>query len=187
MLVTDDDALAAQARYLATQARDPVPHYEHRAIGYNYRLSNLLAAVGRGQVMALDDRVRARRATARYYRESLGETPGIEFMPVADYGEPNCWLSCILLDPQITGASPEDVRVHLGRHGIEARPTWKPMHLQPVFGAYPMRGGAVCEDVFRRGLCLPSGSSLTDGDRRRVVDAVRSACDRPLTASGARW
>jgi dTDP-4-amino-4,6-dideoxygalactose transaminase len=184
MLVTNDKHVADRVRYLSTQARDPVPHYEHRAVGYNYRLSNLLAAVGRGQMMMLGDRVRARQRTARFYRAALGELPGVEFMPVADYGTPNCWLTCILVDADVFGASCGDIRVHLAGQGIEARPTWKPMHLQPVYRDCAMRGGAVCEDIFRRGLCLPSGSSLTDADRLRIVDAVRSV-PRARTAPAA--
>jgi dTDP-4-amino-4,6-dideoxygalactose transaminase len=174
MLVTDDRDLADRVRHLATQAREPVPHYEHRTIGYNYRLSNLLAAVGRGQMLNLDERVQARRANAHFYRSALGDLPGIEFMPVAGYGTPNCWLTCVLVDADEFGAGPGEIRVHLGGLGIESRPTWKPMHLQPVFRDHPVRGGAVCAEIFRRGLCLPSGSALTDADRERIVDAVRS-------------
>jgi len=174
MLVTDDGALAGRVRYLATQAREPVPHYEHTTIGYNYRLSNLLAAVGRGQLMMLDERMELRRRTAAFYRTAFADLPGVTFMPVAEYGTPNCWLTCVLVDADRFGATPEEVRVHLGAHGIEARPTWKPMHLQPVYADHEMRGGTVCADIFRRGLCLPSGSSLTDADRNRIVDAVRS-------------
>jgi dTDP-4-amino-4,6-dideoxygalactose transaminase len=187
MLVTDDGDLAHRVHYLATQAREPVPHYEHRTVGYNYRLSNLLAAIGRGQLRVLGERVEARRETARFYRQSLGDMEGIEFMPQADYGAPNCWLTCILVDPQVVGANRDDIRVHLAERGIEARPTWKPMHLQPVFRDCAMRGGAVCEDIFARGLCLPSGSSLSDHDRQRVVDAVQSVPRRLPIASGARW
>jgi len=173
MLVTDDDRVAEQARYLATQARDPVAHYEHRTVGYNYRLSNLLAAVGRGQVQRLDGMIAARRETARRYRLELGDLPGIEFMPIAGYGTPNWWLTCILINPDRFGAGPEEIRTHLAAQGIESRPAWKPMHLQPVYRGFPMRGGTVSEFLFRRGLCLPSGSGLTDADRRRVIDAVR--------------
>jgi dTDP-4-amino-4,6-dideoxygalactose transaminase len=185
MLVTDDDRLAARVRYLASQARDPVPHYEHRTVGYNYRLSNVLAAIGRGQLLVLHERVRARRETARFYREALRDVPGVTFMPQADYGAPNCWLTCILVDPGAFGASRDDIRVQLARRGIETRPTWKPMHLQPVFRDYAMRGGSVCEDLFRRGLCLPSGSNLTDHDRQRIVDAVRSVPRRASVGIGA--
>ncbi|GAA3943706.1 aminotransferase class I/II-fold pyridoxal phosphate-dependent enzyme [Actinoplanes auranticolor] len=174
MLVTDDGRIATQARYLATQAREPVPHYEHRAVGHNYRLSNLLAAVGRGQVQRLDELIAARRRTARYYRTALGDLPGLTFMPVADYGTPNWWLTCLLVDAGTFGADRDRIIEHLGRQNIEARPAWKPMHLQPVFRDCVMRGGAVSADLFRRGLCLPSGSALSDHDRERVVAAVRA-------------
>lgn len=174
MLVTDDGRVARQTRHLATQAREPVPHYEHRTIGYNYRLSNLLAAIGRGQVQRLADLITARRETARYYRTALGDLPGLTFMPVADYGVPNWWLTCLLVDADRFGAGRDRILEHLGTQNIEARPAWKPMHLQPVFQDCVMRGGAVSADLFRRGLCLPSGSALTDQDRARVVDAVRA-------------
>jgi dTDP-4-amino-4,6-dideoxygalactose transaminase len=174
MLVTDDGRVARQARHLATQAREPVPHYEHRTIGYNYRLSNLLAAVGRGQVQRLGDLVAARRETAHYYRATLGDLPGLTFMPIADYGRPNWWLTCLLVDDEEFGAGRDRIIEQLGRQNIEARPAWKPMHLQPVFQDCVMRGGAVSAGLFRRGLCLPSGSALTDHDRKRVVDAVRA-------------
>jgi dTDP-4-amino-4,6-dideoxygalactose transaminase len=186
MLVTDDGALADRVRYLATQAREPVAHYEHRAVGYNYRLSNLLAAIGRGQLLALEARIKARRETAQFYRVALADVPGIEFMPVAEYGEPNWWLTCVLVDPLEFGATRDDLRLHLGRLRIEARPTWKPMHRQPAFRGCPVRGGAVSDDIFDRGLCLPSGSSLTDHDRERVVGAVRSVPRRTRLAHGAR-
>jgi dTDP-4-amino-4,6-dideoxygalactose transaminase len=174
MLVTDDGALADRVRYLATQAREPVAHYEHTEIGYNYRLSNLLAAIGRGQLMMLDERMALRRQTFEFYRAALAGLPGVSFMPVADYGTPNHWLTCVLVDPDEFGADREDIRVHLQAHDIESRPTWKPMHLQPVYRDHGMRGGAVSAGIFARGLCLPSGSSLTDADRHRVVDAIRS-------------
>jgi dTDP-4-amino-4,6-dideoxygalactose transaminase len=175
MLVTDDRRVATQTRHLATQAREPVPHYEHRSVGYNYRLSNLLAAIGRGQLQRLDDLIAARRENARFYEAALGDLPGLSFMPIADYGTPNWWLSCVLVDAVRFGADRDEILVQLGRRNIEARPAWKPMHLQPVFADCVMRGGAVSADVFRRGVCLPSGSALTDDDRRRVVDAVRAA------------
>jgi dTDP-4-amino-4,6-dideoxygalactose transaminase len=178
MLLTDDIAFADQVRYLATQAREPVPHYEHRAVGYNYRLSNLLAAVGRGQLTRLNQRVNARRETASFYRQSLAGLPGIDFMPIAGYGVPNCWLTCILVDREAFGGSREDIRLHLAREGIETRPTWKPMHLQPVYRDHRVCGGSISEEIFRRGLCLPSGSSLTDHDRHRIVDAIRSVPGR---------
>lgn len=178
MLVTDDDRVAARTRHLATQAREPLPYYEHRTVGYNYRLSNLLAAVGRGQLQRLDAMIAARRETFRHYRAALGDLPGLTFMPIAGYGHANYWLTCLLIDADRFGASRDQVLQQLARHDIEARPTWKPMHLQPVFADCASRGGAVCADVFRRGLCLPSGSALTDHDRDRVVAAVRAAAEQ---------
>lgn len=174
MLVTDDGRVATQARHLATQAREPVPHYEHRTIGYNYRLSNLLAAIGRGQVQRLDELVAARRETNRFYRAALGDLAGLTFMPVAEYGVPNWWLTCLLVDADTFGATRDEILAALGAQNIEARPTWKPMHLQPVFQDCVARGGAVSADLFRRGLCLPSGSALTDSDRTRITAAVRA-------------
>jgi len=173
MLLTDDGRVATQTRHLATQAREPAPHYEHRTVGYNYRLSNLLAAVGRGQVQRLSEMIAARRETASSYRAALGDLPGLTFMPVADYGEPNWWLTCLLVDADEFGASRDQLLARLARHNIEARPAWKPMHLQPVFRDCVMRGGEVSADLFRRGLCLPSGSALTEHDRERVVRALR--------------
>jgi dTDP-4-amino-4,6-dideoxygalactose transaminase len=175
MLVTDDARVAARTRHLATQAREPVPHYEHRTVGYNYRLSNLLAAVGRGQLQRLGEMIAARRETARHYRAALAGLPGLTFMPVAGYGVPNWWLTCLLVYAERFGAGRDRVLARLARDNIEARPAWKPMHLQPVFRDCVMRGGSVSADLFHRGLCLPSGSALTDQDRERVVAAVRSA------------
>ncbi|XVV10325.1 aminotransferase class I/II-fold pyridoxal phosphate-dependent enzyme [Actinoplanes sp. CA-131856] len=174
MLVTDDDRTAARTRHLATQAREPLPYYEHRAVGYNYRLSNLLAAVGRGQLQRLGAMIAARRETGRYYRAALGDLPGLSFMPIAGYGESNWWLTCLLVDAERFGASRDRILDRLAAHDIEARPTWKPMHLQPVFSDCVTRGGEVSAGLFRRGLCLPSGSALTEHDRERVVDVVRA-------------
>lgn len=162
-----------RARFLSTQARDPAPHYQHSAIGFNYRLSNLLAAVGRGQVRVLPDRVAARRSNFDFYREHLGDLPGIEFMPEASNSTSNRWLTCLTIDPRSFGATREDVRLHLASQRIESRPVWKPMHLQPAFKGCSMRGGAVSEHLFERGLCLPSGSSLTRAELERVVVAIR--------------
>ncbi|MEU8812972.1 aminotransferase class I/II-fold pyridoxal phosphate-dependent enzyme [Actinoplanes sp. NPDC048796] len=174
MLVTDDDRTAARTRHLATQAREPLPYYEHRAVGYNYRLSNLLAAVGRGQLQRLGAMIAARRETGRHYRAALGDLPGLSFMPMAAYGESNWWLTCLLVDAERFGASRDRILDRLAAHDIEARPTWKPMHLQPVFSDCVTRGGEVSAGLFRRGLCLPSGSALTEHDRERVVDVVRA-------------
>ncbi len=174
MLVTDDDSVAKQVRHLATQAREPVAHYEHRTVGYNYRLSNLLAAVGRGQLQRLPRLIEARKATFDHYRAALGDLPGVSFLPVADYGVPNWWLTCLLIDAEKFGATRDQILAGLARADIEGRPTWKPMHLQPAYQDCVMRGGTVSAGLFHRGLCLPSGSALTGHDRERVVAAVRS-------------
>jgi dTDP-4-amino-4,6-dideoxygalactose transaminase len=174
MLVTDDERLAAHSRKLATQAREPAPHYEHAEIGYNYRLSNILAGVGRGQLQVLEQRVAQRRRVFRHYQDTLGSLPGIEFMPEAPWGLHTRWLTTLVFDPIQFGCDREIVRLALEAENIESRPVWKPMHLQPVFNGYDCRGGQVAQDLFERGLCLPSGSNLSDNDLDRVVQAVRS-------------
>jgi dTDP-4-amino-4,6-dideoxygalactose transaminase len=174
MLVSHRRDLVERARHLSTQARDPAPHYQHSDIGYNYRLSNLLAALGRGQLKSLTSKIDRRRAVNARYRELLSEAPGIAFMPEAHYGRSNCWLTCITVDASRFGATREDIRLALEAEDIEARPLWKPMHLQPVFLTCAMRGGAVADALFADGLCLPSGSSLTSEDQDRIVDIVMS-------------
>ncbi|HTU18411.1 MAG TPA: aminotransferase class I/II-fold pyridoxal phosphate-dependent enzyme [Gemmataceae bacterium] len=173
MLVSEDARLIERARFLATQARDPAPHYEHSHIGYNYRMSNVLAAIGRGQLRVLADRVAARRRIFDAYRAGLGDLPGVTFMPQAPYGRPNAWLTCITIDPEQFGASRDDILAALSAANIEARPVWKPLHLQPVFAGCGFRGGTVAAGLFERGLCLPSGSALTSADLERVIDVVR--------------
>jgi dTDP-4-amino-4,6-dideoxygalactose transaminase len=174
MLVSDDEALIARARYLSTQAREPVVHYEHMAVGFNYRLSNLLAAVGRGQLRGLDERIELRRAINERYRSALSDLPGVEFMPIAPYGEPNYWLTCVLIDPDQFGATHADIRVALEALDIESRPTWKPLHLQPVYADAPTVGGDVSASIYERGLCLPSGSRLADEDLDRITATIRT-------------
>jgi len=176
MLVSDDEELIRRARFLATQARDPAPHYQHSTIGYNYRMSNILAAIGRGQLKVLDERVEARRRNFDYYQQHLGLLPGISFMPEAPYGRCTRWLTCIVVDREAFGANREDIRLALEKENIEARPLWKPMHLQPVFAGCRVRGGAVSENLFKRGLCLPSGSQMTYNDLERVVGIIKSCC-----------
>ena len=173
MLVSPDESLIKKARFLATQARDPAPHYQHSEIGYNYRLSNVLAGIGRGQLQVLADRVNARRANCLFYEKAFADLPGIAFMPEAPWNRCTRWLTCILVDPAAFGADREAIRLALEAENIEARPVWKPMHLQPVFAACDRFGGEVSEDLFNRGLCLPSGSNLTEADLERVVAAVR--------------
>ena len=173
MLVSQDEALIKKARFWATQSRDPAPHYQHSEIGYNYRLSNVLAGIGRGQLRVLEDRVNARRANCAYYERAFRDLPGIEFMPEASWNRCTRWLTCILVDPRAFGMDREAIRLALEAENIEARPVWKPMHLQPVFAECAKFGGAVAEDLFARGLCLPSGSNLTEADLERVVGVVR--------------
>jgi pyridoxal phosphate-dependent aminotransferase EpsN len=176
MLVTDDGALIAHARKLATQAREPAVHYEHHEVGYNYRMSNILAAIGRGQLPLLAERVAARRQVFAYYAAHLGNLPGVAFMPEASWGRHSRWLTTLTIDPAQFGASRETVRLALEAANIEARPVWKPMHLQPVFAGCETAGGAVAEKLFDDGLCLPSGSSLTTAQLERIVAVVREQC-----------
>lgn len=175
MLVCDRKDLADRARFLATQARDPAPHYQHSTIGYNYRLSNLLAAVGRGQLKVLGDRVERKREIRAFYQSALGDIPGVSFMPESSEGRPTHWLTVIEVDPDAAGVDREALRLALDAQNIEARPAWKPMHLQPVFAKYRSRGGDVAAKVFERGLCLPSGTALTRAELERVVATLRAA------------
>ena len=174
MLVSDRKQWIDQARHLATQARDNAPHYEHSTIGYNYRLSNLLAALGRAQLTRLDEFVEAKRRVNTQYRALLGDCDGIDFMPEADYGQSSHWLTCITVDEAQFGASPARIVEHLAAHNIEARPLWKPMHLQPVFKGCRVQGGRVSEQLFETGLCLPSGPSLRPDQVERIVGAIKS-------------
>lgn len=175
MLVSRDATLIAEARSLATQARDPAPHYQHSRVGYNYRLSNLLAAVGRGQLGVLDARVAARKRIRARYEEALRDLPGLRFMPIDPRGTWNGWLTVVTIDAAELGVGREEVRAALDAEEIESRPVWKPMHLQPVFRDCPVRGGGVAEQIFEDGLCLPSGSALSAADVERVARVVRDA------------
>jgi pyridoxal phosphate-dependent aminotransferase EpsN len=177
MLAADDPELTAHARFLSQQARDPAPHYEHSTVGYNYRMSNIVAAIGLAQLEVLDDRVRRRREVFACYRERLGSMPGLTFMPEAAYGRASRWLTVVTIEPDRFGSDREDVRQALERANIEARPVWKPMHLQPLFQDAACVGGEVSERLFAQGLCLPSGSQMSTADIERVV-AVITACAR---------
>ena len=180
LLCHDRDA-AERARYLATQARRPlVAHYEHTEVGFNYRLSNLLAAFGRGQLATLDDRIARRRAIQAHYREAFADLDGVDFPAVSAAGTTNAWLTCITLEPGVTTFTPEELRLELEAHNIESRRLWKPMHLQPVFRGHPARLDGTSDRLFATGLCLPSGSGMSDHDVERVVHAVRTA----LSANG---
>lgn len=178
VLLSDDEASIARARFLATQARDPAPHYEHTTIGYNYRLSNLLAAVGRGQLRLLPDRIERRRANFRFYRDALSVLPGIGFLEEPSTGRSNRWLTCITVDPREFGATHHDTRMALEQENIEARPVWKPMHQQPVYKHCRVANAGVGDSLFATGLCLPSGSSLSRTDLERICAIVTATARR---------
>jgi dTDP-4-amino-4,6-dideoxygalactose transaminase len=174
-LISNDLEAINKARYLATQARDAAPHYQHSEIGYNYRMSNILAAIGVGQLDVLNDRVNLRRRNFDFYYQQLSNIHGIKFLREPSNTFCNRWLTCILIDPnKINGLTNEDIRKHLEKINIESRPLWKPMHLQPVFETYDYIGGNVSQELFNNGLCLPSGSNLTLDDLQRVVKAIIS-------------
>ena len=175
MVVTPDPAVADRVRHLATQAREPVPHFEHVEVGFNYRLSNLLAAIGRAQLARLPEMVDRRLAIHDRYRDHLADVPGISFMPIAPWGRWNGWLTCIVLDGP---ARRDAVIARLAAHDIESRPLWKPMHLQPVFRTRPAFTSGVSDELFRRGLCLPSGSALADDQIDTIAVLVRDAVVR---------
>ena len=174
MLVSNDEAMIKRCRFLATQARDPAPHYEHTQIGYNYRMSNVLAAIGRGQLRALKDRVQRKREIFAEYQRNLQGMPGITFMPEPEWSVSNRWLTCVLIDSDVFGATPEAIRAKLEEHKIESRPLWKPMHLQPVYREYRMVGGEVSEYLFKHGLCLPSGTAMQDEDISYICDIIKT-------------
>ncbi|WP_294208437.1 aminotransferase class I/II-fold pyridoxal phosphate-dependent enzyme [uncultured Chryseobacterium sp.] len=162
-----------KAVFLSTQARDQAPHYQHSHIGYNYRMSNIVAGIGRGQMEVLNDRVQARRKMHDFYISLFNDIKGVNVFsePTDDYYS-NHWLSAIIIDPQITGKTREELRMALLEENIESRPLWKPMHLQPVFSESPYYGTHVSEKLFENGLCLPSGSNLTEADRKRIADII---------------
>ena len=171
MFVTDDENLAHQVRYLSTQARQPEVHYEHTDIGYNYRMSNILAALGRAQLLRLNEMMERRRTWRRGYREACQTMPGLEIFGGAD-NEDNCWLTSVVIDPRRSKLTAEDLQMALHDQGIEARPLWKPMHLQPVFRNYPSLINGSSEGLFKSGLTLPSGSSMSNQQFERVVDVL---------------
>ncbi|WPJ96011.1 aminotransferase class I/II-fold pyridoxal phosphate-dependent enzyme [Coraliomargarita algicola] len=173
MLLANERDQIERARYLATQAREPVAHYEHKAIGYNYRMSNLLAGLGNSQLTDLDRRITTRKAHFDAYQRALGNIPGIDFMPIAETNAANYWLTCLTVDPVISGSSRDSILAALAQADIEARPLWKPLHLQPIFQNAKCFGGALATQLFDRGLCLPSGSNMSDDQRQLVIDTIR--------------
>ncbi len=174
-LLSDDDELISRSRFLATQARDLAPHYQHSTIGYNYRMSNIVAGIGRGQMEVLDERIEKRRENFFYYKQQLSDRPGISFQeePNENYFS-NHWLTTILIDPRkCSGKTREDVRIYLESKNIETRPLWKPMHLQPVFANCPAYTNGISDKLFETGLCLPSSSNITDEEREKVVASLK--------------
>lgn len=185
MLVSDDTDALEQARFWSTQARDTAPHYQHSEMGYNYRLSNLLAAIGRGQLELLEERVERRRQISQTYMDRLASIPGLQFMPEA----PNCrstrWLSALTIDEEVAGVNANQLLASLEHNNIEARPVWKPLHRQPLFANstyYPyLKEYSVADQLFSNGICLPSGSSLSDEDLGRVVDTIETCIQNGRT------
>lgn len=177
MLVSNDAALVEKARFLSTQARDRAPWYEHSEVGYNYRMSNVLAGIGRGQLRVLNERVAARRAVYERYREALAEVDAIGWMPEASYGTSTRWLSVCTIDPRYSAVSPAALIEGLARRGVEARRVWKPMHLQPLFSGcsyYPYEEGrSFADEAFAHGVCLPSGSNMKPDEQDRTVRAIK--------------
>ena len=178
-LISEKEEYISRARFLATQARDQAPHYQHSEIGYNYRLSNVCAAIGRGQLEVLPDRIQQRRANFSFYKNALKDIPGLAFLPEPTGYFSNRWLTTITIDPEQTkGKTREDIRLQLEKQNIESRPVWKPMHLQPVFKGCPFYGNKVSENLFDQGLCIPSGSNLQSEDLSRVINCVHSVFDK---------
>jgi pyridoxal phosphate-dependent aminotransferase EpsN len=179
MLVSNDEKALHRARFLATQARDPAPHYQHSETGYNYRMSNILAGVGRAQLEVLDERVNARRAVFNGYEVALGDIKGIKFMPELEGTLHNRWLTTLTIDQEVLGITPMDIINALAKENIEARPVWKPLHLQPLFEGtkYYQHSDnrSVSEELFSNGICLPSGSNMVEEQQERVIKSIKKA------------
>lgn len=173
MLATDDEQIANRCKHLSTQAREPFLHYEHEEVGYNYRMSNVLAGIGIGQLEVLPERVNRKRLIFDRYVQELGSLPGVSFMPEADYGRCTRWLTVALVDSSKFGATPNEIISALDAENIESRPVWKPMHMQPAFAGCATAGGAVSERFFRDGICLPSGTLMSDEQQARVCSIFR--------------
>ena len=172
MLVGSNKKMIEKVRFWSTQSRDKARHYQHSELGYNYRMSNIVAGIGRGQLKVLSDRVEKKRYIYNYYREELRGLGDLEFMPVNSWNEPNFWLSCVTLKGSV---KPDGIIDALEAENIEARPIWKPMHLQPFYSGYDYFGGGISEDIFNRGLCLPSDTKMTDSDLEKVCSVIRKA------------
>ena len=174
MIVSDDEELIKKVRFWATQARDPEVHYEHSELGYNYRMSNVLAAIGRGQLQVLGERVDVKRRIFQKYFDTLHDLPGVEFMPEPSYGRATRWLTCLTIDPDQAKIDRDVVINALEAENIESRPTWKPMHLQPLYKGCEIIGGQVSEEIFKNGLCLPSGTAMGTEDLQRVISIIQN-------------
>ncbi|MDR7871386.1 MAG: aminotransferase class I/II-fold pyridoxal phosphate-dependent enzyme [Tissierellaceae bacterium] len=170
MLVSDNKERIAKVRFWSTQARDKARHYQHSEIGFNYRMSNIVAGIGRGQLKVLDKRIEKKKYIFEYYKRELVDLEGVEFMPINEWNEPNCWLSCITSSCKV---KPLDIMEALEKDNIESRPIWKPMHLQPFFAEYDYIGGDVSENLFNNGVCLPSDTKITDQDLDRVCSIIK--------------
>lgn len=174
-LISDNKEYIDKSRFLATQARDTAPHYQHSHIGYNYRMSNVCAGIGRGQMLVLEQRVRQRRHNYDYYQKNLEGISGVSFLSEPKGCFSNRWLTCILIDPSISGTNRENIRLALESQNIESRPLWKPMHLQPIFKAAPFYGNGTSEQLFENGLCIPSGSNLSTEQLDCVISNIKEA------------
>lgn len=170
MLISNNEERIAKAKFWATQSRDPARHYQHSELGYNYRISNIVAGIGRGQLRVLDKRIQKKREIFAIYKSELGSLPGVEMMPVNEWNEPNFWLSCMTLHDEVR---PLDVMDALEKENIESRPIWKPMHTQPFFADYDFIGDGVVEKIFENGVCLPSDTKMTQKDMSRVVEVIK--------------
>jgi len=170
MLVSNNEEKIAKARFWATQARDPARHYQHSELGYNYRMSNIVAGIGRGQLRVLDKRIKKKRQIFEFYKKELGGLAGVTMMPVNEWNEPNYWLSCMTLSGSVR---PLDIMEALEAENIESRPIWKPMHLQPFFAEYEFVGEGVSEEIFEDGICLPSDTKMTGEDLERVAEIIK--------------
>ncbi|MBN2788819.1 MAG: aminotransferase class I/II-fold pyridoxal phosphate-dependent enzyme [Candidatus Delongbacteria bacterium] len=173
MLISNNESYVSKARFLATQARDDAPHYEHSHVGFNYRMSNILAGIGRGQLLVLDKRVEQKRKIFKHYSDAFENIDGIEFQPEIKGSFSNKWLTAITIDPEKTNITREDIRLELQKHNIESRPLWKPMHLQPVFKDCISYTNGVSEELFKNGLCLPSDTNMTEADQERVIEIIK--------------
>lgn len=170
MLVSDDEEKIAKTRFWATQSRDQSRHYQHSELGFNYRMSNVVAGIGRGQLKVLDQRVAKKKYIFEFYKKELGQLEGLEFMPINDWNEPNYWLSCITLSGKV---KPLEIMEALEKENIESRPVWKPMHMQPFFAEYDYVGTDVSEKLFENGVCLPSDTKMTDADLERICSIIK--------------